>query len=1074
MALKGDLQSVDLAQVFQMLALNQKVGILCIQAPRAWKALYFDERGATLYFNEHVLVDRVLAQWTRASRIDEEALDDARTHAAQHDVALIDSLIVGGYTTEEELHAAISQEMEEEIYDLFFWRDATFEFYEGATAIEGREGRIDEGCFFSTDSLIMEAARRIDEWSFIRERVPGPLEIFYPATENLADVVEIDDLGLSVFDVVDGRRNVARICEITGLPSFTVYKSLAVLLDAGALASVEGEELLTAAEDCCAERRWQDAINAYEKAIATEVGLPDVHAAVADVYEQQREYELAGYHRKCRAEFCIADGQEREAVGILLRVIEQVPTDLAAHERLVDIAIGRSDLPKTFDPVASGKELVDLYLEIGEVERVRGILERLLRDNPYDVELKKSLINVHTKAGDTRRVIELYESMAEDLVDQGQPIEAIKYLHKIVHLDRERKDVLEQIRSLYELDERRRSRRRSLMVLGATFCVLLAVAGVWFLYEQHAREKLVAIERRAQGLVEARNYAQAEADYSRFVELFPLTIVATEARAELQRIGALRSAYEDKLAAEKRKKEQQAERLRKAYQSDFERVEAMLEANPEQVDLPAVVEMLKSVRARVEQNGGVADYQWKEQVNLDKQIADLENALRKAFDIERRARESIAAGDWTEARKSILKLIEDYDLTEIARSARVPVMVRTRPEGAVVLLDGVAVKDQNDAEVRTPHVVRLPRSESGMVTLQLRLEGFEVATVEVDPIAQMTVEHVLTVKPFTGFKFPDVVTGQLAVTDSGSFLGASVRGGRVVVVERETGRIEQTINLPGLEEAVQPPLIDSSRIYIATGNGSISCWSQARGTAFWTSRLDDAPIWPLQVAQGKLLAADDHGVLTALDATSGRLFWRLPVNGQIAGVPLEAGGRRMLLARTDGALLAIDSETGRISQTRKLAETIDTPLVWLDDAHRRIVCGINSGELLCFDWQSGKSRALPLGQTVSPEDLCVDRGRILVRSGNSLILLDGNLDEISRRTLPGPVRFRPLIVGDRVYVVVRENSDTQQACDLLMSMTADDLALRWEFRDEELASTPVSDGRSVFVPGKDGRLRRFR
>ena len=30
MALKGDLASVDLAQVFQMLALNQKVGLLSI------------------------------------------------------------------------------------------------------------------------------------------------------------------------------------------------------------------------------------------------------------------------------------------------------------------------------------------------------------------------------------------------------------------------------------------------------------------------------------------------------------------------------------------------------------------------------------------------------------------------------------------------------------------------------------------------------------------------------------------------------------------------------------------------------------------------------------------------------------------------------------------------------------------------------------------------------------------------------------------------------------------------------------------------------------------------------------
>ena len=60
MALKGDLTSVGLADVFQMLALNQKVGILSIFDVDHWRALYFDRRGVTLYYNEHVFLDRLL------------------------------------------------------------------------------------------------------------------------------------------------------------------------------------------------------------------------------------------------------------------------------------------------------------------------------------------------------------------------------------------------------------------------------------------------------------------------------------------------------------------------------------------------------------------------------------------------------------------------------------------------------------------------------------------------------------------------------------------------------------------------------------------------------------------------------------------------------------------------------------------------------------------------------------------------------------------------------------------------------------------------------------------------------
>src|SRR5690606_15969735 len=119
---------------------------------------------------------------------------------------------------EEELAEMIGEEMEEEIYDLFFWDDAHFEFFEGARTVDGRDGQIDARFCFATDTLIMEAARRIDEWSFIQERISGPLEIFR-ACEDASGLMDLDDSTLAVWELVDGKRNVARLIESTGLPS---------------------------------------------------------------------------------------------------------------------------------------------------------------------------------------------------------------------------------------------------------------------------------------------------------------------------------------------------------------------------------------------------------------------------------------------------------------------------------------------------------------------------------------------------------------------------------------------------------------------------------------------------------------------------------------------------------------------------------------------------------------------------------------------------------------------------------------------------------------------------------------
>ena len=87
MALRGDLASVDLAQVFQMLALNKKVGLLSIHSAKQWKVLYFDQRGVTVHHNVHRLLDKVVAASVRSGRLLEESVDEAVAYVVAKVVA---------------------------------------------------------------------------------------------------------------------------------------------------------------------------------------------------------------------------------------------------------------------------------------------------------------------------------------------------------------------------------------------------------------------------------------------------------------------------------------------------------------------------------------------------------------------------------------------------------------------------------------------------------------------------------------------------------------------------------------------------------------------------------------------------------------------------------------------------------------------------------------------------------------------------------------------------------------------------------------------------------------------------
>jgi len=103
MALRGDLASVDLAQVFQMLALNKKVGLLSIQSDTQRRVLYFDERGVTVHHNPHRLLERVVASAVRSGRVDEASVEEVRDHSVRMGHSLGESLLAGGYLQPEEL-----------------------------------------------------------------------------------------------------------------------------------------------------------------------------------------------------------------------------------------------------------------------------------------------------------------------------------------------------------------------------------------------------------------------------------------------------------------------------------------------------------------------------------------------------------------------------------------------------------------------------------------------------------------------------------------------------------------------------------------------------------------------------------------------------------------------------------------------------------------------------------------------------------------------------------------------------------------------------------------------------------
>jgi outer membrane protein assembly factor BamB/tetratricopeptide (TPR) repeat protein len=1067
MALRGDLASVDLAQVFQMLALNKKVGLLSIQSAKLWKVLYFDQRGVTVYHNVHQVLDRVVAALVRNGRLTEPVVDEVRDHAARTGQGLSDSLLAGGYVEANELEEQYRVELEEEVYDLFFCRDAKFEFHERATALEGRDGTIDERFFSNCDSVIMEAARRIDEWAYISERVPTTAEVLVAVADSI-DSEQYGPDGPAVFELLDGRRNVARVVEATGLSNFQVCKILSQLLDAGAIAPVAPEELLPLAAECMADNRLQDAISLYERAIEQHVGLPEAHSLAAKAYRAAEQYEHAVYHLECEAEARLEAGDRAGAAQRLDEVRQLLPTSLQARERLVELTLGQGAVSVSgFDALAEGKELVDLFVEFGDVQRVRGLLERLLQVEPHDPDLKKALVNVHLKAGDQKRVAELYESIADDLVRQQKPLEAVAYLQKILLIDRGRHDISERVRRLYEFDERSRRRGRALGILAVVFCLLLVLGSAFWFYNQRAEEDFARIDVKE--LVLREDFAGAITAYEEFVAHHPLTTAVPKARAELQQIEAARLQFEARRDSERATRDRELKRLRDEYKAAWKRHrELFLQGEPEQS-----LEVASQARELVAKAGAPEDAQWGLEQAVETTCTKLREFLAQADRLGGEYRLKVEAEDWPAARALALRLHDEFENTRVARQSPLPVTVVTRPPGAALAAGGKPLHRTVRGETRpttTPAVVLCPAAPTAMVAT---LPGFEPESFVVDARRQAQVDVVLEIVPErrVGFDVP-LQTG--AGMGEG-WLAVGLRGGRLGLA-RTDGSTRVVRELPGLRAVDSTPRVQNGRVFFTTNENTVECLGVDPSVTIsgWPVVLSAPVATELAVAEGRVAVVDREGVLHCWEQATARAVFAVSLDSGPSGAP-TIDRRQVHVGTADGRVLVFDATDGRPLAALRSPAGVCTRVV---SDRGTLWFGGSDGNVRAVDMDGRVLWTAAVGRTLGEADLVLAKNVLLaLAGGNELRALDRASGEVlARLPLDGEAQPGLRVRGSQVLLQVRRPKTRKDPTrDVLLAIDVATLTTAWEFVDSGVRpGQPCTDELMIALPSAAGEVVLFR
>src|SRR5438046_2928040 len=134
-----------------------------------------------------------------------------------------------GVITQADLERYMRVQIEESVYYLFTWTQGTFNFESDV-----RPERQDFLVSINPESLLLEGARRVDEWSLIEKKIPSFDLIFVVDKDRLAiSEAKLTDTQQRLLPLLDASRDVNQVIEDSGLGEFEIGKALYGLITAG-------------------------------------------------------------------------------------------------------------------------------------------------------------------------------------------------------------------------------------------------------------------------------------------------------------------------------------------------------------------------------------------------------------------------------------------------------------------------------------------------------------------------------------------------------------------------------------------------------------------------------------------------------------------------------------------------------------------------------------------------------------------------------------------------------------------------------------------------------------------------
>jgi hypothetical protein len=225
--LAGDLSAFPIADLIAFMQQARLSGVLTASGEGAERAVAFHE-GEVRSARSSVAGERIGEVVVRLGYATEAQVVEATRSGPPLGRALVDQ----GALDAKDLHRCLQEQVAAVFHALLLTKSGTF------TLVDEEPRRPAAPLSVSTQSLLMDGVRRIDELSLLQARIPGPAAGLRPREPGRRPSLRPTEA--AVLALVDGRRTVAEVATAAHLNEFDATKVLFHLAEAGLLEVVAG------------------------------------------------------------------------------------------------------------------------------------------------------------------------------------------------------------------------------------------------------------------------------------------------------------------------------------------------------------------------------------------------------------------------------------------------------------------------------------------------------------------------------------------------------------------------------------------------------------------------------------------------------------------------------------------------------------------------------------------------------------------------------------------------------------------------------------------------------------------